>query len=52
MPDTKFSWRGLREHLRKYFWIYLLGVALCLVGTNLLWTMTRPQFSNEEVVTV
>ena len=36
MPDTKFSWRALREHLRKYFWIYLIGIAVCMLGTNLL----------------
>jgi len=52
MPDTRFSWRALREHLRKTLWIYLLGIALCLVGTSLLWTMTRPQYRNDEVVTV
>jgi len=52
MPDTKFSWRGLREHLRKTFWIYLLGIVLCLVGTSMLWTMTRPRLGNSEVVTV
>ena len=43
MPDTKFSWRGLREHLRKYLWFYLLGIVLGLVGAELLWTMTRPR---------
>lgn len=52
MPDTKFSWRALREHLRKYFWIYLIGIAVCLLGTNLLWTTTRPRASNEETVVV
>ena len=52
MPDTKFSWRGLREHLRKYFWVYLLGIALCLFGTSLLWTVTQPRLGNGEVVTV
>ena len=52
MPNTKFSWRALREHLRKYFLIYLLGIALCLFGTGMLWTMTQPRLKNEEVVTV
>ena len=52
MPDTSFSWRGLREHLRKYLWIYLLGIALCLAGGDLLWTVTAPRLSNAEVVTV
>ena len=52
MPDTRFSWRGLREHLRKFLWVYLVGIALCLAGTHLLWTVTRPRLSNEQVVTV
>lgn len=52
MPDTKFTWRGLREHIRKYMWIYLVGIALCLVGTNLLWTTTRPHPGIEEAVHV
>ena len=52
MPDTSFSFRALREHIRKYFWIYLVGIALCLVGTSLLWTTTRPRPQNYEEVIV
>ena len=52
MPDMKFSWRGLREHLRKFLWVYLLGVAVCLVGSDLLWTTTQPRLSNEQTVAV
>lgn len=52
MPDTKFSFRALREHIRKYFWIYAVGIALCLVGSSLLWTTTRPQVPNERNVIV
>lgn len=52
MPDTKFSWPMLKEHLRRYLWIYLIGIAVCLLGTNLLWTATRPQPGNDETVIV
>lgn len=52
MPDTKFSLPALREHLRKYLWVYLIGIAICLVGTNLLWTTTAPRPTNEENVIV
>ena len=52
MPDTKFSWRGLREHLRKYLFFYLLGIVLGLVGAELLWTMTRPRIPNEASVNI
>jgi len=52
MPDTSFSWRGLREHLRKYLWVYLLGVALSLLGTQLLWTVTQPRLSIGECINI
>ena len=52
MPDTKFSWTALREHVRKYLWIYIVGIAVCLLGTNLLWTTTRPRPDNDETVIV
>lgn len=52
MPDTKFSLPALREHIRRYFWIYLVGVALCLVGTSVLWTTTEPRAAIDETVLV
>lgn len=52
MPDTTFSWRGLREHLRKYIWLYLLGVALGVLGAELLWTMTRPRIPSTASVNI
>ena len=52
MPDTKFSWRGLREHLRKYLWLYLLGAVLGLISAELLWTMTRPRVPSTASVNI
>ena len=52
MPDTKFSFRALREHIRSYLWIYIAGIAICLVLTNLLWTSTRPQIPNDQCITI
>lgn len=52
MPDTKFSWSALREHLRRYLWVYVVGVVICLFGTSMLWTMTRPRPTNDQTVTV
>ncbi len=52
MPDTKFSFRALREHIRKYLWLYVVGVAVSLVLTSLLWTTTRPRVPNEQNVIV
>ena len=47
MPDTRFSLAMLKEHLRKSLAIYLVGIALCLFGTSLLWTTTRPRPDND-----
>ena len=52
MPDPKLSWRGLREHLRKYFIFYLLGIALGVFGAEMLWTMTRPRIPSEASVNI
>lgn len=52
MPDTKLSWPHLREHIRKYIWIYVIGVAACLVLTSLLWTTTRPRIPDDQSVIV
>lgn len=52
MPDTSFSWPALREHLRKHLWVYLVGILLSLVITELLWTATRPRLSNAQCVLV
>lgn len=52
MPDTKFSFPALREHIRRYLWVYLVGIVVCLLGTNLLWTTTAPRPSIDETVSV
>ena len=52
MPITKFSLAALREHIRKYLWIYVIGIGLCLLGTNLLWTTTAPRTPMEQVVQI
>lgn len=52
MPDTKFTLPALKEHLRRYLWVYIIGIAMCLIGTGLLWTTTAPQPCIDETVTV
>ena len=52
MPDNKLSLSGLKEHLRKYLGIYLLVIAITLVGCDLLWTTTRPQLYGDEIVKI
>ena len=52
MPITKFAFAALKEHIRKYLWIYIIGVGLCLLGTNLIWTTTAPRTPMEQVVQI
>ena len=52
MPDTRFSWGAFLEHLRKFGFVYLIGIAGCLFGTNLLWTMTTPTIPPEQSVII
>lgn len=52
MPETGFQLRRIREHLRRRWALYLAGaVLLCLVN-NLIYTMTRPRFSDDEILRV
>ena len=48
MPETGFSLDRLREHLRKWIGLYLAAtVALCFLN-NLVYTVSRPGFSDDE----
>ena len=52
MPVTKFSWAALKENIRKFIAIYLVGIAIMLACSNLIWTMTRPRIPSEKSVTI
>lgn len=52
MPDTKLTWAGLREHLRRSAAIYLAVLAACMILTNLLWTTTAPRVPDEKRVLI
>lgn len=52
MPVTKFSWAALKENVRKFGALYLVGIVTMLACSNLIWSMTRPQIPIEESVTV
>lgn len=43
MPDMKLTAAKLKEHLRKYLLAYGIGIAVCMLLTNLLWTTTAPR---------
>jgi ABC-type glycerol-3-phosphate transport system substrate-binding protein len=52
MPITKFSWASLKENIRKFAVVYLVGILITIACTNLLWTTTRPRIPDDQSVTV
>lgn len=52
MPLTGLSWTRFKEHLRKTSPIYIVGIAICLILTNLIYTTTRPQVPDDQQVLV
>ena len=52
MPDTRLTWFNIREHLRKFGWVYVVVIAVTLVAGNLLWISTAPRIPEEERVMI
>lgn len=52
MPLKGLSWFRLKEHLRKCAPIYIIGLIVCLLLTNLIYTSTRPQTPMDREVLV
>ena len=52
MPDTKLNLANLKEHLRKYLAVYIAGIAVALLVTNLLWTTTAPRVPSDQTVLI
>ena len=48
MPETGFSLQRIKVHLRKWIGLYLVGmIAVCFLN-HLIYTVTRPGFSDDE----
>ena len=48
MPETAFSMQRIKMHLRRWIGLYLAGmIALCFLN-HLVYTVTRPGFSDDE----
>ena len=43
MPDKKLSKPRIKEHIRKYAPIYLVGFVICLLLTDLLYAWVDPR---------
>ena len=52
MPDTNITSARIREHLRRMWALYLVGAVLALFFNHLIFTVTRPTFSEDETLKV
>lgn len=52
MPFKGLTWFRLKEHIRKTFWIYAVGIVVMLFVSNLLYTVTTPRTPAEKEVLV
>ena len=47
MPHTGLTWARLKEHIRKFTPIYIVGIIISLVLSSVLYTSTTPQVPDE-----
>lgn len=52
MPTKKLSRAEIQTHLRRWFWVYLLGAAALLFLNHLAFTMTQPRTPEENILRV
>lgn len=52
MPLKGLSGKRIREHLRKYSPVYIIGVVIMLLLSDILYTSTRPQTPDDQEVLV
>ncbi len=52
MPDTALTWHNLKEHLRKFCWVYAAIIAVTLVVGNLLWISTEPRVPENQRILI
>lgn len=52
MPETGFSLRRIKVHLRKWIGLYIAGmIAVCFLN-HIVYTVTRPGFSDDETLRI
>lgn len=52
MPLKGLTWARFKEHLRKTSPIYVIGIIVCLLLSNIFYTTTRPQVPFEKEVLI
>ena len=52
MPDGKITRQKIRDHLRRLWPAYLIGLAVLVFLNNLVYTVTRPGYSEDETLKI
>lgn len=52
MPDTRLTWLNIKEHIRKFGWVYVVVIAVAMVAGNLVWISTTPRVPEEQRVLI
>lgn len=52
MPHKGLTWARIREHFRKYMAIYIVGLVICVLLTNLVYTSTTPRTPYDQEVLI
>lgn len=52
MPEKRLSRKIIMEHLRKWLWLYLLGVAALCLANHLIYEVTRPRIPAENTLCI
>lgn len=52
MPLKKLSRAEIREHLRRWIWMYALGIALLVFLNHLVFSMTQPRIPEENILRI
>lgn len=50
MPHKGFSWFQLKEHIRKYYFIYIIGFIACGMLSSMLYSSTAPRIPYEQEI--
>lgn len=52
MPDCRITLQRLRDHLRRLWYVYLAGIVALAFLNNLVYTVTRPGYSDDETLKI
>lgn len=52
MPEGRITRQRIRDHLRRLWMVYLAGMVVLALANHLVYTVTRPSFSDDETLKI